>query len=150
MKYRVAQIIGTLVAGSVLAITTAGAATMMHATYKIDALGHNVVHNMGSPMTTDNVKGTITLNTDTNKLCSELQQHGLGMVTSADINHGAVGKDGPPLLMLNVSQINHASMHPACVAVSHMLATEILAHPTSYYVIVSDAKHPHGAVRGQL
>ena len=149
MKYRIARIAGTLAASSVLAITTAGAATMQ-ATYHVDALGHNVGHKMGSPMMTDNAKGTITINTDTNKLCSELQQHGLGVVTSADINRGAVGKDGPSLLMLNVAQINHASMHPGCMTVSHKLATDILAHPSNYYVIVANAKHPHGAVRSQL
>lgn len=150
MKYRVTRFAGLLVASSVLAITTAGATMMMHASYKIDALGSGVTHKMGSPMMSDYAKGTITLNTDTNRLCSELQQHGLGMVTSADLNRGVVGKDGPSVAMLNVAQINHASMHPACVTITHMLSTEILAHPSNYYVVVSNAKHPHGAVRSQL
>lgn len=150
MQYRLVRIVGALAASSVLAVTTAGATSMMHATYKIDALGSNVVHKMGSTMMTDYAKGTITLNTQTKKLCSELQQHGLGMVSSADVKLGAVGKDGPSVAMLNVSQINHASMHAACVTVTRMLANEILAHPSKYYVIVANAKHPHGAVRSQL
>jgi hypothetical protein len=150
MRYRIARIAGTLVASSVLAVTTAGATTMMHATYKIDAIGRNVTHQMGSATTTDYVKGTITLNTETNQLCSQLQQHGLGMVSSADVNLGAVGKAGSSVAMLNVAQINHKSMHAACVTVTHMLANEILAHPSKYYVVVANAKHPQGAVRSQL
>ena len=139
---------GVLMASFLLS-ATAGAA-IMHATYTIDATGVNVLHKMGSTMTSDHVTGTITLNTDTNKLCSALQQHGLGMVTSADVNLGAKGTDGPSVAMLNVAQINHKSMHPACVTVTHILANKILAHPSKYYVVVSNATHPHGAVRGQL
>ena len=51
---------------------------------------------------------------------------------------------------VNIAQINNHSMHARCITITHMLATEILAHPNHYYVVVSDAKHPHGAVRGQL
>jgi len=137
-------------ATSVLVATGAGAASMMHATYKIDAIGANVPHKMGSAMMSDYVKGTITLNTDSNQICSVLQQHGLGTVSSADVSLGSAGVSGPAEVMLNVSQINHMSMHPACVTISHMLAGEILAHPNRYYVVVSNATHPHGAVRAQL
>ena len=149
MKLKSPIAIGTLVACGTLVASGAGAATM-HGTYHVDALGHNITHKMGSPMMTDYVKGTIALNTDNNKICSALQQHGLGMVTSADINVGATGKDGPSVAMLNIAQINSHSMHPSCVTVTHMLANEILAHPNHYYLVVSNAKHPHGAVRGQL
>ena len=149
MKSKVLLAIGTLGAGALVA-TGAGAASMMHATYKIDAIGANVPHKMGAAMMSDNVKGTITLNTDSNQLCSTLHQHGLGMVSSADVSLGAAGVSGPAVAMLNVSQINHMSMHAACVTISHMLANEILAHPSRYYVIVSTAAHPHGAVRAQL
>lgn len=149
MQYRIARLAGVVMASSVLVVTAAGAASM-HGTYMIDALGHNVLHKMGSPMMTDYVKGTITLNTDTNQICSALHEHGLGLVTSADINLGVAGKDGPSVAMLNIAQINNKAMHPACVKVTHMLANEILAHPTTYYVVVSTAKHPHGAVRSQL
>jgi hypothetical protein len=150
MRIRSQLTMGALVACAALLASSAGAATMMHATYHVDAIGQNVTRHMGSSMMTDYAKGTITLNTDNNQICSELQQHGLGMVSSADINVGTAGKNGQSVAMLNVAQMNHVSMHPACVKVTHMLATEILAHPSHYYVIVSNAKHPHGAVRSQL
>ena len=149
MKLKSPVVIGALVACGTLVASTAGAAGM-HGTYHVDALGHNITNKAGSSKMTDYVKGTITLNTDNNKVCSALQEHGLGVVSSADINVGAVGTDGPSVAMLNIAQINNHKMHPACITVTHTLADAILAHPNHYYVVVSTAKYPHGAVRGQL
>ena len=150
MNSRVLLGLGAFGASAILAVSAAGATSMMHATYKIDATGANVPHKMGSSMMSDYVKGTITLNTQNNEICSVLEQHGLGMVSSATVGLGTAGTTGPAVAMLNVTQINHMSMHAACVKVSHMLADEILAHPSKYYVTVSNATHPHGAVRSQL
>lgn len=150
-KHSVTGLALTAASAAVFA-ASAGSSMMIptKSTFKVDAIGTNVPHSMGSMMAADSVTGTITVNSATNQLCYVLDGHNLGKVTSSQLRVGALHATGPVVATLSSAQVNAMSMHATCVRITHMAAVAILETPKHYYVNFATAKHPSGAVRAQL
>ena len=83
---------------------------------------------------------------ETGDVCYTLAAEGIGDPTAAHIHKGAAGKDGKPVITLNVTGPDD----DLCIAEEPDLLKEILAAPSGYYVNVHSAALPKGAIRGQL
>lgn len=93
--------------------------------------------------------GTFTakLNAAHNQLCYELKADKIDTATAAHVHSGAVGVNGPPVVMLD-PPINGVAVK--CAAVTMDLAMKLMDNPAAYYVNVHNAAFPNGAIRGQL
>lgn len=86
------------------------------------------------------------LDTDTGDLCYILAASDIADPTAAHIHAGAAGKDGKPVVTVEVT----GEDEDLCIAVEPDTLKEIVANPAGYYVNVHNAEYPAGAVRGQL
>lgn len=83
---------------------------------------------------------------DTGDVCYTLAVNKIGTVTAAHIHAGEAGKDGKPVVGVNVTGPND----DVCMAMEPDKLKEIVAEPWKFYVNVHTADFPAGAVRGQL
>lgn len=83
---------------------------------------------------------------DTGDVCYTLAVAKIGSVTAAHIHAGVAGKDGKPVVGVNVT----GPTDDQCMAMEPDKLKEIVAEPWKYYVNVHTADFPAGAVRGQL
>lgn len=83
---------------------------------------------------------------DTGDFCFTLSATGIDAPTAAHVHTGAAGKDGPPVITVQVT----GEGSDECVAAEPDTLKAILAAPEGYYVNVHTAAFPKGAVRGQL
>jgi CHRD domain len=72
---------------------------------------------------------------------------GFTNATSADIHVGTTRKSGKVVLPLSTGTHLH---HKGCAPVTATLAKAIEHSPGDYYVSITSAEYPRGAVRGQL
>lgn len=79
------------------------------------------------------------------QLCYYLEVAGVGDVTGAHIHDGKTGRNGEALVTLEL-----AEMDERCVVVAKEMVAAMIRRPSSYYVDIHTAKHPNGALRGQL
>lgn len=89
----------------------------------------------------------ITINHETNMLCSHLTVGNIAPPTMAHIHKAPVGVAGPVVVTLPTPTDGSES---GCVSVDHSLLTDIDNNPSMYYVNVHNDPYPSGAVRGQL
>lgn len=75
--------------------------------------------------------------------CYTLKVAGIEPATMAHVHQGAEGKNGPPVITIEVGE-------DTCIAVEPAKLEPILADPAGFYVNVHNAPYPAGAVRGQL
>jgi hypothetical protein len=80
------------------------------------------------------------------RMCYRLELTELDGFTEAHIHKGDVGKNGPPVVELKLSDDDN----DVCQAAEVELMKDIEANRADYYVNVHTTKHPSGAVRGQL
>ncbi len=81
------------------------------------------------------------------RMCYFLEVEGLDEVTAAHIHEGARGKDGPPVVTL---ELVGEDGDDVCVNVDPALLRRIVRDQAKFYINVHTAEFPDGAVRGQL
>ncbi len=91
-------------------------------------------------------KVELTLNAKTGKVCWEFKlAHVDGKPNQAHIHKGKRGVSGNVVIPLG-----GAYKRQGCTTASKSLVRSILKTPAGFYVNVHNAKHPLGAMRGQL
>ena len=97
----------------------------------------------------NNASGTVqvTVNSDRNEVCYDLNVTQLDDATAAHIHEGAAGKEGPVKVGLDAPKGGSAK---GCKTADAAVIKDIMANPANYYVNVHNPAHPKGAVRGQL
>ena len=83
----------------------------------------------------------------TGRMCYMLEVEGLDTFTAAHIHEGAKGKEGPPVVSLELLGEDGDDI---CVDVALDLLKKIARNKSRYYVNVHTEAFPAGAVRGQL
>jgi hypothetical protein len=128
---------------ALVAVLAANAATAKTTKFEIALKGTNE-----KPAAAKSNKGTaeLTLNTTTGKVCWEFKLAKIdGKATQAHIHKGKAGVSGNVVVPLGGTY-----KRQGCTTASKALVKSIAGHPSSYYVNVHNAKHPLGAMRGQL
>lgn len=101
-----------------------------------------------SPAAAASNKGTVelTLNAKTGKVCWDFKLgHIDGKPNQAHIHKGRRGVSGNVVVPLGATY-----KREGCTTASKALVRSILRSPGGFYVNVHNAKHPLGALRGQL
>ena len=87
-----------------------------------------------------------TLNTTTGRVCWDFKLAKIdGKPAQAHIHKGKAGVSGNIVVPLGANY-----KRQGCTSAAKPLVKSIAGHPASYYVNVHNAKHPLGAMRGQL
>ena len=81
------------------------------------------------------------------QVCYNIGLGSLTTITMMHIHKGDPGVAGPPVITLGMPTGMHGE---GCLAADKGLLSDIIAHPTSYYVNVHTVAHPGGAIRSQL
>ena len=89
----------------------------------------------------------ISINDDSNRVCTDLEVRMIGDVTAAHIHRGAAGVNGPPVVTLDPPDDNDSD---DCDTADDALIDEIRANPSAFYVNVHTTDYPGGAIRGQI
>lgn len=114
---------------------------------------------LGAVLTGDNIAGAagdqdgwgrvlMSVDDTFNSVCADIEVRSVGDVTSVVVYRGAAGENGDPVVKLDAPNDNNDS--DDCDRVGDTLADEIQANPAGFYVAVTTAEHPNGAIRGQL
>jgi len=91
-------------------------------------------------------KVELTLNTATGKVCWDFKLTKIdGKPNQAHIHKGKAGVSGNVVVPLGANY-----KRQGCTSAAKSLVKSIAGHPGAYYVNVHNAKHPLGAMRGQL
>ncbi len=89
----------------------------------------------------------ISINDDSNRICTDLEVRMIGDVTAAHIHRGAAGVNGPPVVTLDAPDDNDSD---DCDTADDALVDAIRANPSAFYVNVHTTDYPDGAIRGQI
>jgi len=81
------------------------------------------------------------------RMCYMLEVDGLDTFTAAHLHEGGKGRDGPPVLSL---QLLGEDGDDVCVDVDAELLKKIARNKSRFYVNVHTEAFPEGAIRGQL
>jgi len=137
----IALVISALALVGVLAANAATAAST--AKFEIALKGTNE-----KPAAPASNKGKVelTLNTATGKVCWDFKLTKIdGKPNQAHIHKGKAGVSGNVVVPLGANY-----KRQGCTSAAKSLVKSIAGHPGAYYVNVHNAKHPLGAMRGQL
>jgi hypothetical protein len=136
----IALVISALALVAVLAANAAGTKTVK---FEVALKGNNE-----APAAPASNKGKIelTLNTTSGKVCWQFKLAKIdGKPTQSHIHKGKVGVSGNVVVPLGANY-----KRQGCTTAAKSLVKSIAGHPGAYYVNVHNAKHPLGAMRGQL
>jgi hypothetical protein len=93
--------------------------------------------------------GSVTVDTDANRVCWEITSAGIDLpAILAHIHRGVLDVNGP--IVVTFTPPDAAGESRDCVPVDSALADEIVANPAGFYVNVHTTPFPAGAIRGQL
>ena len=131
----------TVIVASFVAVLAASAGTT--ASTKLEATLNGKAD--GAPKTNKG-KAEVTLNAATGKVCWDFRLAKIdGKPNQAHIHKGKAGVAGNVVVPFGASY-----RRQGCTSAAKSLVKAILKSPGSYYVNVHNAKHPAGAMRGQL
>lgn len=82
------------------------------------------------------------------QICWQLAVRGTASATAAQVHRGVAGTVGPSILTLTAPDAGGQSQ--GCATLAPELVQELAVRPHGFYVNVSNAAFPGGAVRGQL
>jgi hypothetical protein len=139
MKTRMLTLIGlvALVASVAVGIATASSSTKLTA---------RLVGTNERPAAPASNKGSVELTLRAGKVCWEFTIAKIdGKPTAAHIHKGRAGVSGPVFVPLGTT-----FKRQGCTTTSAGNLNAIRANPGAFYVNVHTAKHPAGAMRGQL
>ena len=97
-----------------------------------------------------NSLGTFSAIVSSGKLCYGLTIRGVDTPVAAHIHRGSTKVAGPVVIPLTQPAEGDPGANGACVDVEDKLLTELLRHPSRFYVNLHTAKFPNGSTRGQL
>jgi len=133
----------TFLLGGALALSFSTAALADPVTLEATLAGANETR-PGDPDGTG--KFTAEIDVESGDVCFVLNVADIGNAVAAHIHKGAVGKNGKPVLTVEVT----AEDEDSCIAAEPDVLTLIVATPGDYYVNVHTQDFPKGAIRGQL
>jgi hypothetical protein len=90
---------------------------------------------------------TLTLNTEKEEVCFEIQAKDIASATLAHIHSGAAGEAGPVVISLTAPAEGSSK---GCAPASRTVIQQISQTPENFYLNIHNAEFPKGAVRGQL
>ena len=128
---------------ALVAVLAANAAATKTVTFEVALKGKNE-----APAAPASNKGKVELklNTATGKVCWEFKLGKIdGKPSQAHIHKGKAGVSGNVVVPLGANY-----KRQGCTKAAPSLVKSIAGHPRAYYVNVHNAKHPLGAMRGQL
>ena len=128
---------------ALVAVLAANAAATKTVTFEVALKGKNE-----APAAPASNKGKVELklNTATGKVCWEFTLAKIdGKPNQAHIHKGKAGVSGNVVVPLGANY-----KRQGCTKAATSLVKSIAGHPGAYYVNVHNAKHPLGAMRGQL
>jgi hypothetical protein len=128
---------------ALVAVLAANAAATKTVTFEVALKGKNE-----APAAPASNKGKVELklNTATGKVCWEFTLAKIdGKPNQAHIHKGKAGVAGNVVVPLGANY-----KRQGCTKAAPSLVKSIAGHPGAYYVNVHNAKHPLGAMRGQL
>jgi hypothetical protein len=128
---------------ALVAVVAANAAAAKTVTFEVALKGNNE-----APAAPASNKGKVELklNAATGKVCWEFKLGKIdGKPSQAHIHKGKAGVSGNVVVPLGANY-----KRQGCTTAAKSLVKSIAGHPGAYYVNVHNAKHPLGAMRGQL
>lgn len=81
------------------------------------------------------------------RMCFTAEVEGLDEVTAVHLHEGAVGKNGPMVLLL---QLSGDDGEDVCIDADPELLKKVARKKAGYYINVHTVAYPDGAIRGQL
>jgi hypothetical protein len=105
--------------------------------------GVNEVNSLGDA----DGSGVFKFKVKNQQLCYELATTNIVAATGSTVNSGDAASNGKVIVALD-PPINGRSQ--GCVSSKAEILADIAANPTHYYVNVTNAEFPNGAIRGQL
>ena len=137
-----ALLVAALATGFVL---TAGAGARGSATVELDAKLKGSSEKPAAPASNTG-RVELKLNAATGRVCWEFRVTKIdGKPNAAHIHKGGKSVSGPVKVPLGTNY-----KRQGCTKAAKALVRAILAKPGTYYVNIHNAKHPAGAMRGQL
>ncbi len=129
-----------------IASTPAFAATSYPVKLKAAATGANEGAGNGSP--TGSASGNFIVSVSRGTFCYNITSKGMIGTNGVHIHKGAVGADGPVVILMNFKRFNKPGN--VCVKASPAILSAIAMSPGAYYFNLHTPAFPAGAVRGQL
>lgn len=142
---RSSTLIAAILAGAAIAATPLLARETGGRPFTVALEGAQEVPGPGDPDGTGTA--TIRINPGQGQLCYSLRVSGIEPATAAHVHEAPAGTAGPVVVGLQAPTGRSSN---GCVNIGRVLAKEILADPSEYYVNVHNTPYPAGALRGQL
>jgi hypothetical protein len=102
---------------------------------------------LGSKEPSGNGRAYFKFNPGQGTMYYYLEVHNIDAATTAHINFGAAGVNGPEVVELQ-APVNGISY--ATITLDKEVIKDIMSNPENYYVVIANELNPDGAVRGQI
>ena len=114
-------------------------------TFAVSATGSQEVPGPGD--SDGSVAANLTINSEKEEVCFEIQAKDIASATLAHIHAGAAGTAGPIVISLTAPTEGFSK---GCSHASRELIQQISQNPGNFYLNIHNAEFKTGAVRGQL
>lgn len=145
------RLIGVLALGALIIAASTTPVSAAHIAYRAALRPASVVTDAGEPGVGDPdgfANSSVTLDPATGEVCFVATSRGITAPTAAAIHAGADGSNGPAVVDLPTPSVGRWTGQ--CVTVDPAIIAPVIADPTQFYVLITTAEYPDGAIRGQL